>query len=95
MTEEYARKNLAQTAGELEYTISNYSSLAVNFEKVVGLVRVMRDHAFTIGELEEEDKTRVFELVRRAKLLAIAHADAGSYLERLELLEGDLKRVVA
>lgn len=93
MAKEPARRHAGRIVTELDSTIRNYSSLSIGLDRIIELGRDLRDAVFDSQGTEIVDRERIFELFRNAKLLALAHADAQHYIERIEMLEDDLRRV--
>ncbi len=90
---EHARMQATRMIKELEVTIKNTGSISESFGKIAELGRGLRDVARNAHGFEPEDRMQVFELMRHAKLLALAHPEAQDYLWRLERLEDDIRRV--
>lgn len=78
---------------ELETTIRTYGASSNGFGKILELSKRLRDAAFHRKGMDTGERTEAFELIRHAKLLALAHANAQEYLERLEHIEDDIRRI--
>ncbi len=88
-----ARRAVTKMMWELEMTIRNYGSTSQGIRQVIDMGRSLRDAAREANGLEEGMREQIFNLLRNAKLLALAQANAEEYLQRLELIEDDLRRV--
>lgn len=96
MKSEEGKKRLFEAASELEHTVRNYSSTSISFKRVMEMANALRDRAFDIhgvASIGEDEKARMLEIIRETKLLAITQVEAECYLEALQMVEGDLKRV--
>lgn len=89
---ERAKKEAVRAMKELDCTISNFGTSSESFGRIIDLCRVLRDRARDARGLEEGEKAHALDLLRDAKLLAIAQAGAENYLWRLEALEDDIRR---
>ncbi len=88
-----AKRKASGIIRELETTINNYSSISAGFSRIIELGRALRDAAFSARGLEEEEREEAFELLRHAKLIALAQSDAEKRIWRLQMVEDDLRRV--
>ncbi|MBU0586244.1 hypothetical protein KJ780_01915 [Candidatus Micrarchaeota archaeon] len=87
------KKKIDKATAELESTISG--SYPTNFERVLRLVYNIRDIANGGMQIEKEQQQHLLDLLRRAKILAVSDKFAEDHIERIQLVEEDLKRMVA
>lgn len=93
MKEIEAKREANRIMAEFDSTIRNYGTTSVRFAQIIELSRALRDAAYCAHGLGEERREHAFELMRNAKLLALVQADGQRYLEKLEAVEDDLRRV--
>lgn len=92
MTKE-ERKKADEVIDEMDFAVKHYGLTPAGFARIVELGKNLRDIAFLSHGLDKVEKEHAFELIREAKLFALKSADAQLKLEKLEMLEDDLRRV--
>lgn len=86
-------KETGRIIRELETTIKTCGDSSSGLGRIIELSRRLRDAAFHTRGMDAGERMETFELIRHAKLLALAHANAQDYLERLERIEDDIRRI--